>query len=370
MTNGGRWGFGAAGGVVLLGLIWWVVGQGGDPAVPQGETSEAAMPESTPPEAPTAEKPAPETATTTETVAEPAPAPEPAPAAEPAPPRFDVVRVDGDGVATIAGEAPAGATVSLRLDGVEVGRATADADGQFAALLTLAPADQPRLMALVAILPEGKEIAGADTVAIAPIKSPAVAEAAFAGEPETVPALLLGEDGVKVLSEPAPLPGAPVQVDSISYGTSGEVVLAGRASAGATLRLYVDDEARADAKADAAGDWQMTLADVAPGSHKLRADQVDAAGKVISRYETPFHRDIPVAVAQAAAPEPVAAEPAPEPEPAPITITVQPGLTLWAIARDNFGDGMMYVQVFEANRDKIKDPDLIYPGQVFTVPKP
>ena len=29
----------------------------------------------------------------------------------------------------------------------------------------------------------------------------------------------------------------------------------------------------------------------------------------------------------------------------------------------------MYVQVFEANRDKIRDPDLIYPGQVFAVPE-
>ncbi|HEX9857536.1 MAG TPA: LysM peptidoglycan-binding domain-containing protein, partial [Paracoccaceae bacterium] len=54
--------------------------------------------------------------------------------------------------------------------------------------------------------------------------------------------------------------------------------------------------------------------------------------------------------------------------PAPVTVTVQPGYTLWRIAKDNFGRGVMYVQVFEANRDKIRDPDLIYPGQVFTVP--
>jgi nucleoid-associated protein YgaU len=47
---------------------------------------------------------------------------------------------------------------------------------------------------------------------------------------------------------------------------------------------------------------------------------------------------------------------------------VQPGFTLWAIAEANFGDGVRYVQVFEANRDKIRDPNLIYPGQVFTVP--
>ena len=98
-------------------------------------------------------------------------------------------------MATIAGQAPAGADVSLRLDEVEVGRATADASGQFAALLTLLPSDQPRLLGLVARLPDGTEIAGVETVAIAPFAAPVVAEAEPAPEPETapeaVPALLL-----------------------------------------------------------------------------------------------------------------------------------------------------------------------------------
>jgi len=52
----------------------------------------------------------------------------------------------------------------------------------------------------------------------------------------------------------------------------------------------------------------------------------------------------------------------------PRVVTVQAGATLWAIARDNLGKGTLYVQVFDANRDKISNPDLIYPGQVFAVP--
>jgi nucleoid-associated protein YgaU len=83
-----------------------------------------------------------------------------------------------------------------------------------------------------------------------------------------------------------------------------------------------------------------------------------------------------------AEPAPEAAEPAPAADPAPpadpapvadpapklVTVTVQPGFTLWGIAQERYGDGVLYVQVFEANRDRIRDPDLIYPGQVFTVP--
>jgi nucleoid-associated protein YgaU len=49
-------------------------------------------------------------------------------------------------------------------------------------------------------------------------------------------------------------------------------------------------------------------------------------------------------------------------------ITVQPGFTLWGIAEANFGDGIAYVQIFQENRENIRDPDLIFPGQIFQLP--
>ena len=49
-------------------------------------------------------------------------------------------------------------------------------------------------------------------------------------------------------------------------------------------------------------------------------------------------------------------------------VTVQAGDTLWAISQERYGDGFLYVRLFQANRDNIRNPDLIYPGQVFTVP--
>jgi nucleoid-associated protein YgaU len=48
--------------------------------------------------------------------------------------------------------------------------------------------------------------------------------------------------------------------------------------------------------------------------------------------------------------------------------TVQPGSTLWAIAKERYGKGIEYFKVFEANKERIRDPDLIYPGQVFELP--
>jgi nucleoid-associated protein YgaU len=70
--------------------------------------------------------------------------------------------------------------------------------------------------------------------------------------------------------------------------------------------------------------------------------------------------------AAAAAPAlPLPAEPA---LPQVNLVTVQPGFTLWGIATRNYGSGYLYVQIYNANRDQIRDPDLIYPGQIFTVP--
>ncbi len=363
--SGGVIGAGAVLGLGLLAGIWAFWGQREVAPEPAPQSAATAPAETAVPEAPA--------------VAEP-----PAPLAV-LPPRFDVVRVDGAGLATIAGTAAPQGEVVLRLDGVEIGRATADGAGQFAALLALPPSDQPRLLSLALLQPGGEEVPGAETVAIGPV---VVAEVAQAGEaageapdaaeapvaPAPPAALLVSDTGARVLQGPEAA-NLPVSIDSISYGAAGEVLLSGRAGPGAALRLYLDDAPVADLLADGAGDWQARLADVAGGVHSLRLDALDGAGKVLSRFETPFQRDLPPApatpaiaeTAQPAAPSP---DPAPQVEAAPITITVQPGFTLWAIAKANFGEGMMYVQVFEANRDKIRDPDLIYPGQVFTVPKP
>lgn len=56
----------------------------------------------------------------------------------------------------------------------------------------------------------------------------------------------------------------------------------------------------------------------------------------------------------------------PAPEPAAQTYTVVSGDTLWAIAERYYGDGSKYQQIADASG--IANPDLIYPGQVLTIP--
>ena len=106
----------------------------------------------------------------------------------------------------------------------------------------------------------------------------------------------------------------------------------------------------------------MDLGDVAAGLYPLRIDQLAADGRVASRVETPFQRDFPRA-------------PLPRPGVAgaratlPGAITVQPGHNLWTLARLHYGSGVLYTQIFTANRELIRDPDLIYPGQIFDLPE-
>ncbi|MDT8856244.1 LysM peptidoglycan-binding domain-containing protein [Paracoccaceae bacterium Fryx2] len=490
------------GAVAAAGVAWWVTTPGKTP--PPAPLALAVAPARVAAPGVPAQVAAPEPAAAPPATPDPAPPakPDPAPLATPdppgvaapdagatplpdaAPPAFDTVRVEPGGSVVVAGRAQPGSGVALLVDGAEVARAVANARGGFAAMFDLPPGGDARLLTLVMTMPGGAPIASAEGVMLAPLPATAVAaasgpvpepepagsarppapEAASAPQPQPPAALLVTDAGARVLQPAAGAEAAgadSVTIDTISYSGAGAVVLAGRGVAGATIRLYLDNAEAQVATVAGDGNWAATLPAVVPGIYTLRADQLDAAGRVNARFETPFQRETLLTLAQAATAQPApppaaapmaAAEPAPPAEPAPqpaesipeagsepvassaprarpvtgaaqppvvaadapvappapepaaapgiappaqpvpgsdqaplaapapapesapaaprppVVVTVQPGFSLWRIARDNMGNGILYVQVFDANRDKIIDPDLIYPGQVFTLP--
>jgi nucleoid-associated protein YgaU len=58
----------------------------------------------------------------------------------------------------------------------------------------------------------------------------------------------------------------------------------------------------------------------------------------------------------------------PQPKPAEQAYTVQAGDTLSKISKHFYGDANRYMKIFDANKDTLKNPDLIKPGQVLRIP--
>ena len=54
---------------------------------------------------------------------------------------------------------------------------------------------------------------------------------------------------------------------------------------------------------------------------------------------------------------------------APRSVIIRSGDNLWTISRRTYGRGIRYTTIYQANNDQIRNPHLIYPGQVFVLPE-
>lgn len=314
----------------------------------------------------------------------------------PAKPTFDIVRISPQGTGVVAGRGVPGAVIIVRQGDHELGRATANANGEWV-LVPEAPLPPGATeLTLAERLPSGQQVAGEGTVVLVvpapptgtvqlpPAQQLAVEQTAAqhpagqqpgaeqpvaqqsagqqpAAAPPAMALLTTPNEPPRVLQAPAPPPGQapvaagpspPLALGTMDYGQDGAMRFTGSAKPGTTVRVYVDGKPAGDAQAEANGAWTLTPpADMKPGIHQLRLDELNPTGEVISRTELPFQR----ANLDAA-------------QIAPGNVIVQPGDCLWVIARHNYGTGIRYTAIFQANRTQIRDPNLIYPGQVFAIP--
>ncbi|SMX30768.1 LysM peptidoglycan-binding domain-containing protein [Octadecabacter ascidiaceicola] len=316
------------------------------------------------------------------------------------------MRFEPDGGFVVFGTGEPNVPIAVMIDGVEVERVFAGADGAFSFVGFVGHSDSPRTLTAISdpdgdaldadrmfvlaanpapvvvaavedVVPEGGdpidnagETEEAEVVEDpqAPIE-PEIAITTAPASPSTPAIIAITPDGVDVVQAPVAADIPPevmsnVALDTITYDLEGDVILQGRAIGdGGYVQVYVNNAPVSRLPVDSNGDWRGDLPDVDTGVYTLRIDEVDDQGDVVSRIETPFLREDPADVIEAMA-EDVA-----NPEFTVATRTVQPGATLWAIAEERYGSGILYFKVFEANRDRIRDPDLIYPGQVFMVPE-
>lgn len=314
-------------------------------------------------------------------------------------PRFDLVRIDKYGAAVVAGKTEPGQKVLIILDGEVIAEVVADAKGNFVALFDVPPSQQPQLLTLLGKGVAGQTVYSKDSVVVMgrqvvastpPTAEDPVAAIGETGQPaaekltdnvvldlaqDVAPVIIIAsDDGIRVM-QPAAIGNqspdvlANVSIDLISYDDSGEVTVAGRGTADRHVRVYINDQPIKTESVNPDGSWKLSLPEVDAGRYILRIDEIDSDGQVTSRVETPFQKEQAEDVLRTASAGDLTGAQAIESLPYIQKLTVQTGTTLWAIAKSNYGDGNLYMQIFNANRDFIRDPNLIYPGQIFTIPK-
>ena len=300
---------------------------------------------------------------------------------------FDVARIEPTGEAVIAGRATPGATVELLRNGDVHDRAVADQSGQFVMVPPRLPSGTYDLT-LRSKRPDGTQATSKQSVAVAIEPGPT---------DRPVVALMTPGKPTVVLSQPAapkPMAGAVV-VEAVETEPGGKLHVSGQARPGAAVRLYLNDSFVTSVTAGADGRFAVTINEGAtPGSYRVRLDEVESnSGAVRARAEVPFN--VPDTMVTASVPaqataskRPDLATAAKQPQPAAAVATVLPdggspstvvvpkittttvsrGDSLWRLSRLSYGAGTRYAVIYEANRKHIRNPNLIYPGQIFVLP--
>jgi hypothetical protein len=268
------------------------------------------------------------------------------------PPSFDVVKVGPDGSAVIAGRAEPGSKVIVRDGDRVVGEVTADPRGEWVLVpeKPIPPGD--RLLSLEASNPQGGgAVTSNETVALS------IPPSGSGQKGETALAVVLPRDGAgtaRVLQRPESPTDRPnaLSMDTVEYDAQGRVVLSGHATPNATLQIYLGNELLATVTADSAGGWKATSAgSVGQRPLELRVDQLAEGGRVAQRLALPLAQPTTLQLAGGQ------------------DYVVRRGNSLWQIAKRTYGNGTRYLIIYSANLTQIKDPERIYPGQVFKLPK-
>lgn len=219
--------------------------------------------------------------------------------------------------------------------------------------------------------------------------------------------------------QPDATPVAPVLIEAADV-EADKLFIAGTGEAGMIVNLYLDGELLGKTNVSEKGAFLFEgRKRLSAGKYDIRADMSNSvSGKVVARAEVKLVHEPQVAEIN---PAPVETEqpvkkkktisllslqggaaktvepkenkvkpelkeiaedetlPPAEPETVEVeeekvirtgsSVIIRRGDNLWRVARRNYGAGIRYTTIFDANRDQVRNPDLIYPGQVLKVPE-
>lgn len=316
---------------------------------------------------------------------------------------IDIARVQADGMAVFAGRGAPNGSIFITENGQIFAQNTIDEQGQWVVLPETALSPGAHLLQLEMVTKDGTrqradvslvvEIAeGADEkplVALVPqtdeqsptlLQSPdddlatstasdKLASAKDATKAETSQETASDEandDSADKAKDEAPLTQAEqvaeilgqrevfIQIGSLSYGDDKGLRVHGVASGGVSVTGKMADEALVKVALQSNGRWssRITGAPFATGDRQsLEIYLQDDEGTILAQTKLNVSQSQLSAGLDGS-----------------LMVVVHKGDALWRIAYRSYGEGVRYVDIFRRNADKIDDPDLIYPNQIFAVP--
>lgn len=285
------------------------------------------------------------------------PALAPVPAATVPVPSFDVARIGTDGRAVIAGRAAPGAKIVLLDGGKEIAKGQSDARGEWVIIVQDPPLSVGQHELRVVQHIEGKAPLTSEQAVVAVVPEPPATTAPDQPRAETL-VMISPPAGAATLVQPPTAAGLPkaadLSVSTLDYDDAGFVTVSGLAAPGTVVRAYVNDTMVAEGRAASDGRWRLKPADpIGQGKHLLRLDRIATDGKPVARLELPFDRVVVAPVSSTDARR----------------LHIVKGDNLWNIAQAHYGAGWRHTIIFAANKDQVKNPHLIYPGQILSLPK-
>ncbi|MDP6805883.1 MAG: LysM peptidoglycan-binding domain-containing protein [Rhodospirillales bacterium] len=272
-------------------------------------------------------------------------------------PSFDVVRVTPKGEAVLAGRARPESRIIIQEGDNIIGEVTADPRGEWV-FIPEAPLESGNRRLGLKMENEGQApvLSESVVVLVVPEHGKDIGGEPAKGETQAlalkVPRDRSGASVVLQRPEPTPARVFRLMVGTVDYDDHGLLTISGHTTEDGIVHVYLDDAFIGRAEGDAEGAWSLRPNRlVEPGLYTLRADQVDEGGKVLARASIPFSRAEPLTTMAAGT-----------------YVIVQPGNSLWRIARRTYGTGFAYTVIYGANLEQIKDADMIFPGQIFSLP--
>ena len=282
--------------------------------------------------------------------------------------KVDILRVDESGITIIAGSGDPSTTVEAKINNQTIGKSEVNKDGEFVITGEVSSSDQPQELKI--ITKEEKEEKTKKIVSKKPVEN----EEDWVYETKSfiiLPGLIKKNndneiqkerlDDVRIFEvqqtdillkeEFKNINVEKLTLDRIKYSENGTAILYGRARTDMNVMVYLNNEFKMKTIPGKDGSWEVDLGIIPPGIYKLRIDETTINGDVKFRIETPFKQETKELLNKMFTK----------------AITVQPGNSLWRIARRIYGKGIMYLDIYNKNSHLIKDPDLIYPGQIFSL---